>query len=431
MLEQAITRSNLSLNIEKAQKALESARGAHEKYLIRLNEEDLHLAIEHYITAIKLDPALPEAYYRLASLMWENGQIGLQSAIEQCKTAITISPKNVNAHIYTGYFLKLAGDFDAAHIEFDKAIKLAGMNSARPRLIMSLSLLQQMNIDKATIRNFAKCLYYFITGSIAFAWDFASLKMLYKNFLEDFSIFTYKTTGEAFEKFKQYPIAAKIYAGGIKKTGKDELFYNKLADMSVRINQMEIASDCYKKALKANPKNRDILIKLAILTQKEFPENVDEAIDCYNKLLEIEKNPAPIYYELGHLYLNKKDKIHAISAFKLALECDPDNPFFNNSLAYAFTQAELYDEAIDYYQKAIKLNPDKEWTSIVCQALGSIYFQIKENTEAAIASFQAGSVLGENNHEILLALGDAYMSQDEIDKAIKTYCDAINVNPLD
>src|SRR5574344_2722038 len=123
MLEQAITRSNLSLNIEKAQKALESARGAHEKYLIRLNEEDLHLAIEHYITAIKLDPALPEAYYRLASLMWENGQIGLQTAIEQCKTAISLAPKNINAHIYTGYFLKLANEYKSAEQEFRNAIK--------------------------------------------------------------------------------------------------------------------------------------------------------------------------------------------------------------------------------------------------------------------------------------------------------------------
>lgn len=431
MLEQTVTRSNLSRNLENAQLALEKARDAHERYLIRLQEPDLHLAIEHYITAIKLDPAMPEAYYRLASLMWENGQIGITTAIEQCRTAITLAPKNINAHIYTGYFMKIAGDYEGAEDEFKKAISLGGINSARPRLIMSLSILQKMNAEKATIREFSRCLHYFLTGSLMFAWDFNSIKMLYKNFLDDFEVFAYKTSGEAFERFQNYPMAVRLYEQGIKLTGRRELFYHKIGDLSVRVNQIDLAVDCYKKALDANPKNRDILVKLATVTQTFFPENTDDAIDCYNKLLEIEENPAPVYYELGHLYLIKNDRIHAVGAFKLALEHDIDNPFYNNSLAYAYTQVELFDEAIEYYQKAIKLNPDKEWTAIICQALGSIYFQIKHNYEAAIATFQAGIVLSPENHEILLALGDAYMSEGDLDKAVKSYCDAIGVNPED
>ena len=40
----------------------------------------------------------------------------------------------------------------------------------------------------------------------------------------------------------------------------------------------------------------------------------------------------------------------------------------------------FFEDAIQHYQKAIDLNPDKEWTSIVCQALGSIYAEVKGNT---------------------------------------------------
>lgn len=428
MLEQAIIRSNLSMKLDQARESLEKAREAHERYLIRLQNQDLQLAIEYYVDAIKLDPSMPETYYRLASLMWENGQIGLQTAIEQCKTAISLAPKNINAHIYTGYFMNLANDYESAEHEFKDAIKIGGINSARPRLILSLSILQKMNIEKATIKEFAKCLYYLVTGSLMFAWDFASLKMLYKNFAEDFTIFSYKTAGEFLEKIKKPNFAQKIYQIGAEKTEKDEIFYHKIADICVRRNNMESAVDCYKKALEANPKSRDLLIKLATVTQTFFPEQTDEAIDCYNKLLEIEEDNAQIYYELGHLYLNKKDKIHAISAFKLALDKDVENPFYNNSLAYAFVQAELYDEAIEYYQKAIKLNPDKEWTAIICQALGSIYYQIKENYEAAIASFQAGIILDPENSEIYLSLGDVYMAENELDNAIRAYCDSISIN---
>lgn len=431
MLEQTIPRSNLTINLEKAQESLKKAREAHERYLIKLQDQDLQAAIEYYIDAIKLDPSMPESYYRLASLMWENGQIGIQTAIEQCKTAISIAPKNINAHIYAGYFLKLANDYKSAEEEFKSAIKIGGLNSSRPRLILSLSILQKMNAEKVTIKEFAKCLYYLVTGGLIFVWDFAFLKMLYKNFAEAFSVMYYKSRGELCEKFNDYSKAAKIYQNAIKNTQRDELFYHKLADICVRRNKMDTAVDCYKKALDANPNNRDILVKLATVTQTYFPENIEDAIDYYNKLLEIEEDNAQIYYELGHLYLKKVDKVHALVAFKLALEQDCDNPFYNNSLAYAFVQAELYDEAIEYYQKAIKLNPDKKWTSIVCQALGSIYYQIKNNSEAAIASFQAGAILDPENSEIYLSLGDVYMAENDLDNAIRAYCDSININSSD
>lgn len=431
MLEQTIKRSQLSLNLEKAKTSLEKARESHERYLLKLQEVDLQIAIEHYVDAIKLDPSMPESYYRLASLMWENGQISLQTAVEQCKTAVSIAPDNINAHIYTGYFMKLANDFQSAEKEFKNAIKIGGLNSSRPRLILSLSILQKMSLEKVTVREFAKCLYYFVTGSLTFAWDYSFLRMLYKNFVETFSVICYKSGGELFEKFNNYSAAMKIYQSAVEKTQRDEIFYHKLGDICVRKNKMDSAVDCYKKALDACPCSRDLLVKLATVTQTFFPENIDDAIDCYNKLLEIEEDNAQIYYELGHLYLKKIDKIHAISAFKLALEKDSENPFYNNSLAYAFVQAELYDEAIEYYQKAIKLNPDTKWTSIVCQALGMIYFQIKNNHEAAIATLQAGIILDPDNSEIYLALGDIYMAENDLDNAIKTYCDSININPAD
>ena len=47
------------------------------------------------------------------------------------------------------------------------------------------------------------------------------------------------------------------------------------------------------------------------------------------------------------------------------------NAFFRYGIPQ-YEHDELYDDAIEHYQKAISLNPDPEWTSIVCQALGSL-----------------------------------------------------------
>ena len=408
---------------------LKEAREAHEKFLIKQQDSDLEKAIECYVDAIKANPSLSESYYRLASLLLIKGQISVEGALEQCKTAISLEPNNVNAHIYSGYFQCLNGNFDEAEKEFHLAVANAGVNSARPRLFLSKVLFSRLKNNKHSVKDVMKFLYYFLSGSMMIMWDCPSIKMFCKFLANDFSVFSYKALGETFEKMKLFPSALEAYSKGLEKTSQGNLFYQKMGDLSLECNDIEACLECYKKAYELNPNDREVLIKLATINQTYYPENTDITIDYYNSLLEFGIDLDKIYYELGHLYLNKSDKIHAVTAFKLAQELNPENPYYNNSLAYAYIKAELYDDAIEYYQLAIKLNPDAEWTSIVCHALGAIYAEIKNNFEAAEATFNAGIVLDPNNVDIQLSLGDLYMAQNDLDRAIKTYCDAIAVEP--
>ena len=86
-------------NKERAQNSLEKARIAHEKYLIGQRNYDLQEAIEHYVDAVKYDPTIPETYYRLATLMWEQGQISINTAIEQCKLRY-LFPQEIKMHTF-------------------------------------------------------------------------------------------------------------------------------------------------------------------------------------------------------------------------------------------------------------------------------------------------------------------------------------------
>ena len=430
MSEQILTQSSgCTKKSIQAREALEKARIAHERYLIKQHRADLEEAVENYIDAVKLDPSLPESYYRLASLMWEQGQISIATAIEQCKTAVTLAPENMNAHMYTGFFMKLAEDYKSAEKEFKEAIKTCCMKSARPRLVLSQTILRKISSKNASVSDYINFLYYFISGSLMLVWDKPAMKMFYKNISDDFSVFSYNTFGKFMETFKMYPAAENIYKKAIQNTNHNEFFYNKMGDLALKNDELSLAADCYRKVLEANNLNRDVLIKLATVLQTYFPENTDEAIDCYEKLLEFDIDCAQIYYELGHLYLKKDDKINSVSAFKLALERDGENPFYNNSLAYAYTKAELYDDAIEHYKKAISLNPDAEWTSIVCHALGSLYAEVKGNIDAAVSTYRAGIILAPDNYELYIALGDVYMAGYDLDNAIRAYCDAITLCP--
>lgn len=433
MLEQQDTKdfeaAEAVIRNENISNTLEKARIFHEKYLLRSNSNDLESAVGYYIQAIKQNPQIPETYYRLASLLFENGQISLDSAIEQCKLAVTIDPQNTNAHLYTGYFLKLANDFDEAEKEFKNAIKINPINSARPRLILATMLYQKINHVKPSFVDFIRMVYYACSGCLTVLWDFASLKMLYKNVSDDALVFMYKTYGGFLEKTKNNSLAVATYDAAAENTGRDEFFYNKIGDICVKEHAPEIALDAYKKVLEANPYDRSALVKLATLVQTYFTENYDEAIDCYTKLLEIEPDNDKVYYELGHLYLQKNESLCAVNAFSMALEKEEENPFYHNSMGFALVQLEQYDEAIEHYQRAININPDPYWTSIVCQALGSVYLEIKQNPEAAIVLYQTASVLNPDSEESQIAIGDTYFSMEEYDSAIKAYCDAIKINP--
>ncbi len=320
MSEQILLQPIQVANSDKAKEALEKARIAHEKYLIRQQNCDLEEAIENYIDAVKYDPTMPESYYRLATLMWEQGQISLDTAIEQCKTAISLAPQNVNAHLYTGFFMKMAQDFKSAESEFKSAIKMGKLKSGRPRLILSQSILQKINTQNGNASDYLNFLYYFLSGSLMLAWDRPSMKMFYKNMSDDFSVFSYNTIGKFLEKFKMYPSAENIYRKAIAATNHSEIFYSKMGDLALKNQEMDLTIDCYRKVLEANPLNREVLVKLATVLQTYFPDNTDETIDCYEKLLEFDIDTPQIYYELGHLYLRKEDKINSISEFKLALE---------------------------------------------------------------------------------------------------------------
>ena len=419
-------RSRLALN------ALEKARSYHEKFLLGQHNSDLEEAVSNYISAVKYDPNLPETYYRLASLMWEQGQICLETAIEQCKMAVKLAPNDMNAHLYTGYFMQMAEDFEGARHEFKEAIRSAKMASARPRLVLSQSILSKITENDAKFGDYMSFAYYFLSGSLMLAWDKASINMFFKTVKDECSVWSYDMLGKLFEHFKLYPTAKNLYKNGVKHTKHDELFYEKIGDLAVKNKDTETACECYRTVLKANPYAQPVLIKLATILQTYYPECADEAISCYEKLLAADAdNKGQIYYELGHLYLKKEDKLNSVSAFKLACETDSENPFYNNSLAYAYSKAELYDDAIEHYQKAIALNPDNEWTAIICQALGTLYAEIRENYVAAISTYQAGIILDPNNYELHLSLGDLYMSQGDLDSAIKTYCDAILINNED
>lgn len=421
--EQKLDLNSMALN------HMEEARQFHERYLIKGSKTDLDSAVDSYIDAIKFNPNIAEAYYRLATLLWDKGEINLSAAIEQCKSAIHLSPSNSNARIYAGYFLEMAKQYDEAEKEFKEAIKLNPLKSARSRLSLASMYIDKMHDTHINAKDFSSSLYYMLSGSLSIALDYPSVKMLYKNLSKNISLMFYDTLGSILERTKNYSMAVKAYDIAANSTGNNEVYYQKIGDINVKNEEIIEAKGSYEKALETNPYNKELLLKLATVTQVYFEEDIATAIDCYSKLLELGEENPNIYYELGHLYLKKEDFINSINAFKLALEKDEENPFYHNALAYALVRAEQYEEACEHYKIAIAKNPDSEWTAIVCQAVASLYHKVFDDIDTAMDFLKTAITLDETNDEIFLELGDIYCECEDLDSAIKAYCEAIKLNP--
>jgi len=410
---------------------LSKATFAHQQYLIKSNNEDLIKAINYYIQVIKKDPNVSSAYYRLASLMHESGQIGIDGALEQCRRAVEIDPDNPNARMYLGYFLSQNGEYDAAKEQFKRAIKLRPFSSYRAKMVMALDILEKISQNKGNpqkennLISFSKAMFYILSSSLFFLFDKAGMKMFCKNIINDLNFARYNAVGTLLEKTNFDKDAYEVYSDAVDNTKNAPLFYEKMANIAVKKERLEVALQCYKNAVTLSNNNPETVVDLIEFMEENFPDKVDELIDNYTILVKKLPDFSRGYYELGNLYLKKDEKINAVSAFKLALKGEPDNPFYQNSLAFAYVQLEQYDSAIELYKSALENNPNNEWTAVVAQALAAIYHRIKGNFDAAISMLQNALLLTKNKTEIYLSLADIYYDIEDMDEAIKYYTLAV------
>lgn len=415
---------------------LSEATAAHQKYLVRSNNEDLMQAVNCYIKAIRENPEASSAYYRLASLMLESGQITIESAIEQCRHAVEIDPDNPNARMYLGYLLFQNGEDNEAKAQFKEAIKLRPSASYRVKMVMALMALEnaknkgdtsdsENKKDKEKFLSLPKAMFYVFSGSLFMLFDKAGIRMLSKNIVNDLNFAKYRAVGKILEKTKFDKNAYELYSDALDNTKNAPLFYEKMANIAIRKERLEVALQCYQNAVILSNSDPEKVVDLIEFLEENFPEKTDDLIDNYTILIKKLPGFSRGYYELGNLYLKKEEKINAVSAFRLALEGEPENPFYQNSLAFAYVQLEQYDSAIELYKKALENNPDNEWTAVVAQALAAIYHRIKGNFDAAISMLQNALILTKNKTEIYLALADIYYDTEDMDEAIKYYTLAV------
>ena len=216
-----------------------------------------------------------------------------------------------------------------------------------------------------------------------------------------------------------------------------------LGDNYFKEGKLDEAIDAYKKALDIKPRD-DILNKLGQVHQQKRaagkPEDTSPKIDTFKSAKALDKMPdlpgidkttqkASIEELLrkGAAFYDEGKIDNAIDAFKEVLEIDSEEPEAHYNLGNAYADKEMFDEAIAMYKNAVEYNP--EFVNAYLN-LSMLYLDLDLIDEAISLCKHAVNVNPKDSF-LCFHLGEAYALNLQYKEAITEYNKAMAINPMD
>jgi tetratricopeptide (TPR) repeat protein len=403
-------------------------------YLSRAQKRDLDLAITHYKEALDMNPAIAEVHVKLASALWDRGMIPLETAIEFCDNGLRLNPDYSDAHLFKGYFLRRAGQLEEAVNQFQLAIQKIGRRrqSSKARLALGRALLQRANRADGLpalgrMLMGIRGLKELTVGCCLLPLDRPTFSVLQGAFFTDMQVISLVGMGRFAKSFGLCGVTGSIYEWAGNHMPQEAIFFHLLGDLHVEKDNLDAAIHYYDRARELEPENPVLHKKLGHV-YNECKDTVNAA-KSLEKVVAAEAADFDTYYALAQIYSDQANYMRALYYFKELLVQSPDNPYLHSNIAYILFKMEDYDGAIQEYQNAVKFGKDPIWTATVAQTLGTIYYQVKQDLEAAARIFRMACQLDPSDLECLSMLGDIYTEQGNFEAAIETYRYIISVEP--
>jgi protein O-mannosyl-transferase len=134
--------------------------------------------------------------------------------------------------------------------------------------------------------------------------------------------------------------------------------YNNLGEIFFQAGKIDEAIEQYQKALEINPAHAEAHSNLGVALAEAG--RIDEAIVHFQRALELKIQPdaGRVYNNLGLALFRKGQVDEAMVYFQKALEIHPDSVSARDNFGNALLQKGLVDAAIVQYRKALEIQPD-------------------------------------------------------------------------
>lgn len=162
-----------------------------------------------------------------------------------------------------------------------------------------------------------------------------------------------------------------------------------------------------------------------MLSEKFNRPTADQAIDFYNKAIEMDPFQAQFHGNLGFLYRNKGDIEHALKEFYLAYLIRPTDLTYLEQLTNIYLQKGEAEKALYFAKKTVEINPSEP---VYYNNFGAIFLK-KGMTDRAIESFKKALELNPEGQVYLENLTKTCLSFGKYDELMECYKKLIERNP--
>jgi len=198
--------------------------------------------------------------------------------------------------------------------------------------------------------------------------------------------------------------------------------YNEYGIQSHVLGKLDEAIDAFNKSIELNPQMLSAYVNLGSIYLKQ--DKFNEAIEILEKGNNINPNNSNLHNNLGIVY-EKTNNPKAIGEFRLSIKLNPNNaePYWN--LARIFASQQNFDEAITLLEKTIKINPKN---ILAYNNLGGLYTKLDKHKEA-INILEKAIKLDPKNSDLLSNLAVTNIQQNDFNKALENFEKALELDP--
>jgi tetratricopeptide (TPR) repeat protein len=133
-----------------------------------------------------------------------------------------------------------------------------------------------------------------------------------------------------------------------------------------------------RRSLELDPDREDVLFEIGM--SLEALDRPDESAQAFRRIIEINPENAQAYNYLGYMYAELGIHLEEASALvKKALELEPQNPSYLDSLGWVFFKQGRLTAAEPLLRQAADLDPDEP---VIHEHLGAVYYKLGREKEA-------------------------------------------------
>ncbi|MEP6645919.1 MAG: tetratricopeptide repeat protein [Saprospiraceae bacterium] len=338
---------------------------------IYFNQAGLHLENGEYNGALLSLNAIssPEAfihfsYYNgVADYHLEN----IGGAINELKDAIGLDPKNADAYYYLGMTLFDVGNYDAAAVNLNNAVKL----------------------DKGNIK------YLIAAATVS-------------------------------EKTDDDRVSLSLFSKVIQKDPENIIALLGAANLSCKLGHYQKAINISNKVIDLDRKSFLAYYTLANVAYDE--KKFEEATAFYEKTIKINPGFAPAYVGLGHIKSQNSEYNAAIQDYSAALWIDPKNLSAYEGRGIANFRSLWYDQAVDDFNQCLQLDSSYKFSYDAYISKGFAEYNTGK-FETALCSFEQAVSMKPRKATGYDGLGCVYYALDKFKEAISGFTTAIRLDP--